>query len=60
MLRVPVEGELELRVVIARCREKNQRVFAGLVFHAPQFTQAELVAVEVQRCIEIAYAYHRV
>jgi len=41
-------------------REENQRETALFVFHTPDFHQSELVAVEIQRSVQIGDAHHGV
>ena len=59
LFRIPVVGELELCIVVARRREEDERVPSLLVVTAPQFAQAQEVALETQRLVEIADAHHR-
>src|SRR5262245_13564327 len=60
VLRVPVVGELDLRVVVAgRCQE-YQREPPFFVVDAPDLAQSEQIAVEMQRPLEVADAHHRV
>src|SRR5579862_1509478 len=71
VLAVPVIGEFDQRrlasrgslgneIVVARRSEEHQREFALLVDPAPDFLEAELVAVEIKCCVEIANAQHGV
>jgi hypothetical protein len=57
-LGVPVVRELELSLFLMLGREKHERESAGLVIVAANFLEAELVAVEIQRRVEIGHAYH--
>ena len=59
-LRIPVEGELERAFLVAGRRDEHQREAALFAVVAPDLAHAELVAVEVQRLVEIADAYHGV
>ena len=54
VLRVPVVGELDLRVLIARRCEKNQSKTALLVVIPFEFDEPQLVTVEVERRVDIA------
>ena len=64
-LRIPVVGELDHgRLLIPRgvpvfgCREEDQRIAALFVVHSADFLQAELVAIEIQRLVDVANADH--
>lgn len=61
LLRVPVVGELDLpALLVGRCGEEHERVAAGRVLVPPQLPEPELVAVEVQRALEVRDADHGV
>jgi hypothetical protein len=53
-------GEFHLRFVVARCGEKDQCEPALFAVMAPEFNQAELVAVEIERFVDVCHAHHGV
>ena len=59
-LRIPVVGELDLGFVVARGREEYQRETPTFVDVAAELLQAELVAVEVERLLEVGHSDHGV
>ena len=59
-LGVPVIGQLDLRALVARRGEEDQRVATLLVLDAANLLEAELVAVEVERFVDIRDADHGV
>jgi hypothetical protein len=57
--RVPIIGELKLRaVLVAGGGEEEQREAPLLTLHAPHSLEAELVAKEVERPVDIRNAHH--
>src|SRR5262249_55249584 len=58
--RIPIESELELRifVVVAWCGEVDERVTPLRILHTPHLSEAELVAVEIERPLHVAHAHH--
>ncbi len=57
-LGVPVVRELDRAVLLARWCHENEREAPGFVVDAAHLLQAELVAIEVERLLEIADAHH--
>jgi len=60
LLGVPVVGELDLRLLVARGGQEHEREAPLLVVVAPDLAQAEGVAVEAQGLVEVGHADHRV
>src|SRR5690606_38960571 len=60
VLGIPVVRELDLRLLIARRGEKYEREPPFLILRPPHFPQAERIAEELQRSVEIADANHGV
>ncbi len=58
--RIPVPGELDLRVVVAGRSEENQRVTPRFVLVPTQFSKAQGVAIERERLREIGDTHHGV
>ena len=66
-LRVPVECKFELRralgrgcLLVVRRSQEDQREAALLVFVATDFLEPQLVAIEVERGVDVGNANHRV
>src|SRR5690606_31854400 len=60
LLGIPVVGQLDLRGLVTGRREEDQRVAPGLVLVASELLEPELVAVEVERFLEVRDSHHRV
>src|SRR5690606_36036621 len=60
VLARPVEGQLDLGVRRFRRGEEDQRVAAAGILLAAHFAQAQAVAIEAQRRVEVAHADHGV
>ena len=60
LLGVPVVGQLDERVLVARRREKEQREAARLDFVTPDLDEPELAAVKVERSVQVRHADHGV
>ena len=58
LLGIPIVRELDRAVFLARRRDEHEREAPGLVIDAANLLQAELVAVEVERLLEVADAHH--
>src|SRR5688500_7680408 len=58
--RIPVPGELDLGLLVARRSQEYQRETPLLVLHPAHFTQAQSVAVKTQRRRQIRDAHHSV
>src|SRR6476660_1173218 len=60
--RIPVIRQLKLRIVVwvTGRSEVEQRVAPLRILHAPHLSEAELVAVEIERAIDVADAHHGV
>src|SRR5262245_53146631 len=59
-LGIPVVRELDLSLVVARGGQEHQRVAPGGHLVPAQLLEPQLVAVEVERCVEIRDANHGV
>ena len=57
---VPVVRKLDLGVLVAGRGEKDQRKAPLLAVVTLQFHEPELVAVKIERLVDIADAHHRV
>ena len=60
LLGVPVVGQFDLRRVVAGRGQEHQREAALRIVVTAHFAQAERVAVEAQRLVEVGHADHRV
>ena len=58
-LGIPVMGELDLRALITRGAQEDQRVASLRVVAARQFKQSERVPIEVQGLLDVGHADHR-
>ena len=69
VLAVPIIGQLDERrlaggravgdqAAVPRCRQEDQRIFVLLVDPPAHFREAQLVAIKIERGIEIAHAQH--
>jgi len=59
ILGIPIPGEFYLGVFVAGRSKKDQCESALFAVVTSQFHQAQLVAIEIERCIDIFNAYHR-
>jgi len=59
-LRIPVVGEFNLSLGVARCPEKNQGKTAGLHVDTPLLDQPEVLAIELEGSFQVRNANHRV
>jgi hypothetical protein len=59
-VRIPVERELHLGVLVTGRGEVDQRVAARFAARPAHLHQTELAAVEVERRVEVGDAHHRV
>ena len=58
-LGVPVVGELDLGALVTGRCEKNQSKPAFFVVIPSEFNESELVAIEIERRVDIRYTNHR-
>ena len=57
-LRVPVVGQLNLRVLVARCRQEDEREATLLAVVAALFDESQRVAVKAERCVYVGHSHH--
>jgi hypothetical protein len=55
---IPVPGEFHLGALVTGRRQEHQRESARLAVATPQFDQAQLAAIEVERGIQVADTNH--
>src|SRR3990170_544799 len=60
VFRVPIISQLDLGILITLRRQVDERKSALRALHAAHFFQPELVAIEVERLIEIGNTHHGV
>ncbi len=60
VFRIPVVGQFDLRVFVARGSQENQGEAPLLIFVSAQFDEAESVTIKCERGVDIGNADHRV
>jgi hypothetical protein len=58
-LGVPVVRQFDLGLFVARRREENQRKPAFFVVISSELDESQLVAVKVQRLVDVGHTNHR-